>query len=254
PEAALWAVDHGAKIVDINMGCPVDKVTKKNGGSLLLCDCDGTLRLAARIVKALERTGVPLTAKLRLGWDPQHIVAPMLAKRLEDIGIAAITIHGRTTVQMFKPSASLDGIASVVAAVARIPVIGNGDINDAHDALHMMRMTKCAGVMIGRGSLRSPWIFRQIRDLLQTGRASESPTGAQMIDVIERHFDLLLEHLGELHALKSLRQRISWCGKGLSHSKIFKEQIRLARNAEDVRNSLGLWKDSLNACALVDAA
>jgi tRNA-dihydrouridine synthase B len=159
PEAAQWAVDHGAVIIDINMGCPVDKVCKKSGGSLLLCDPDRTVRLAERIVKAVECRGVPVTAKVRLGWDDSRIVAPRLARMLEDVGIQAITVHGRTTEQRFTGRARLDGIAEVVAAVRAIPVIGNGDVREPRDVLHMMQTTGCAGVMIGRGALRKPWLF-----------------------------------------------------------------------------------------------
>jgi nifR3 family TIM-barrel protein len=138
PDAARWATDHGAVIVDINMGCPVDKVAKKNGGSLLLCDPDQTARLTERIVRAVEHhTGgtVPVTAKIRLGWDDSCIVAPRLARLLETAGIAAITVHGRTTVQYFKGEVRLDGIAEVVAAVDSIPVIGNGDIREPEDVV-----------------------------------------------------------------------------------------------------------------------
>ncbi|MCA9310406.1 MAG: tRNA-dihydrouridine synthase, partial [Phycisphaerales bacterium] len=156
-EGARWAVDHGATIIDINMGCPVDKVTKKDGGSKLLCDPCNTVRMAARIVKAVE---VPVTAKLRLGWSSDAIVAPELARDLEGVGIAAITIHGRTTEQRFRGSVRLDGIAQVVGAVENIPVIGNGDVRSPGDCVAMIERTGCAGVMIGRGAFARPWIFR----------------------------------------------------------------------------------------------
>src|SRR3984957_8422359 len=144
-EAARWAEDRGAHVVDINMGCPVDKVTKRDGGSKLLCDPDHTLGMVEKIAKSLRHT--PLTAKLRLGWDDQHIVAPYLASRLEEAGIALITIHGRTTEMKFTGQARLDGIAAVVAAVKRIPVIGNGDVKTPEDAERMIRQTGCRGIM-----------------------------------------------------------------------------------------------------------
>src|ERR1700722_7061830 len=125
-EAARWAEDRGAHVIDINMGCPVDKVTKLDGGSKLLCNPDNTLRMVERIIKVLRHT--PLTAKLRLGWDDTCIVAPQMEARLENAGIALITIHGRTTEMRFSGEARLHGIAQVVAAVKNIPVIGNGDI------------------------------------------------------------------------------------------------------------------------------
>src|SRR3712207_2576818 len=122
-EAARWAEDRGADVIDINMGCPVDKITKRDGGSKLLCDPDNTLRMVDRVVKVLRRA--PLTAKLRLGWDDTCIVAPYLAARLERAGVKLVTVHGRTTEMRFSGQARLDGIAEVVGAVKSIPVIGN---------------------------------------------------------------------------------------------------------------------------------
>ena len=157
-EAAMWAEDRGAHVIDINMGCPVDKVTKRDGGSKLLCNPDNTLRMVEKVKGCLLRT--PLTCKLRLGWDDTCIVAPYLASRLEEAGVALITIHGRTTEMSFTGKARLDGIAAVVAAVKKIPVIGNGDIKTPHDAARMIDVTGCAGIMIGRGALVRPWLFR----------------------------------------------------------------------------------------------
>src|SRR5687767_7861313 len=125
-DAARWAEDRGAHVIDINMGCPVDKITKRDGGSKLLCNPDNTLRMVERVIASLRHA--PLTCKLRLGWDDSSIVAPYLASRLEQIGVQLITIHGRTTEMRFSGQARLDGIAAVVASVRKIPVIGNGDI------------------------------------------------------------------------------------------------------------------------------
>src|SRR5690242_6445603 len=150
-DAARWAEDRGAHVIDINMGCPVDKITKRDGGSKLLCDPDRTLRLVDKVIGSLRHT--PLTAKLRLGWDDSCIVAPSLAARLEDAGVQLITIHGRTTEMKFSGQARLDGIAQVVAAVKKIPVVGNGDVCTPDDARRMIDITGCAGVMIGRGAL-----------------------------------------------------------------------------------------------------
>ena len=142
-EAARWAESHGATVIDINMGCPVDRVTKRNGGSRLLCDIPSTLHLARQVVESVR---VPVTAKLRLGWDDGSIVAPELAVALADIGIAAITVHGRTTQQMFRGAARLEGIAKVVEAMrrahgTRVPVIGNGDVKCPPDAKRMIDAT-----------------------------------------------------------------------------------------------------------------
>ncbi len=185
-EAAMWAEDRGAHVVDINMGCPVDKITKRDGGSKLLCDVDNTLRMVDQVKSCLLRT--PLTCKLRLGWDDSCIVAPYLAKRLEEAGVALVTIHGRTTQMKFTGQARLDGIAQVVAAVKKIPVIGNGDVKTPMDAKRMIEVTKCAGVMIGRGALVRPWIFRDTWSYLTTGVIPEGPTIEEKCAMIRAHF------------------------------------------------------------------
>jgi len=246
PDAARWATDHGAAIVDINMGCPVDKVAKKNGGSLLLCDPHRTAGLAERIVHAVHRhTGgrVPVTAKIRLGWDDSCIVAPRLARLLEAAGIAAITVHGRTTEQYFKGAVRLDGIAQVVAAVDSIPVIGNGDIREPEDVIAMMDRTGCAGVMIARSALRTPWIFARAFELLRTGCCPPEPSLAEKLRIILRHLELMLECEDELTAVRTLNQRISWYGKTMGHIKPLKEAIRLAKSAERIEGVLHEWLD-----------
>ncbi len=245
PEAAQWAADHGARIVDINMGCPVDRIAKKTGGSLLLCDPERTVRLAARIVEALRGTGVPVTAKVRLGWDESCIVAPRLARRLESVGVQAVTVHGRTTAQKFRGSVDLSGIASVVSAVEGIPVIGNGDVTEPEDVVRMMAATGCAGVMIGRGALRTPWLFRGAWDRLTTGETPAGLTVGEKLDVIERHLDLLLELAGERLAVRCLRQRISWYGKTMGHVKPLKEAFRTATDASTMRSALAAWRERL---------
>lgn len=231
PEAARWAVEHGAVIVDINMGCPVDKVAKKNGGSLLLCDVGRTVRLAGRIVRAVESTGVPVSAKVRLGWDRSCIVAPELAARLEDVGIAAITVHGRTTDQRFKGTVDLDGIARVVERVKNIPVIGNGDITEPEHIDRMIARTGCAGVMIGRGAMRKPWLFRAGQVRLRTGLTPPEPDQLEKLRIIRRHLELLVTYMGERHAVDTMSRKISWYGKTMGHIKPFKESIRLARSS-----------------------
>lgn len=238
PDAARWAVDHGAVIIDINMGCPVDKVAKKNGGSLLLCDVDSTVGLAERIVGALKGTSVPVTAKVRLGWDRKRIVAPQLAARLENVGIAAITVHGRTTDQFFKGNVDHLGIAQVVAAVKSIPVIGNGDITRPEDVTRMMQLTGCAGVMVARGAIRAPWLFRQAEILLRTGVAGPEPTHQEKIRIMLRHLDLLREHLGERDAVLCMNKRVSWYGKTMGSIKPLKESIRLARSSTEMEAAL----------------
>lgn len=231
-EAARWAEDRGADVVDINMGCPVDKVTKKNGGSKLLCDPDNTVRMAERVAKALRR--VPLTAKLRLGWDDSCIVAPSLAKRLSEVGVRLVTIHGRTTEMRFSGEARLDGIAEVVAAVnGVIPVIGNGDIRSPQDAKRMIDYTGCAGVMIGRGALSMPWIFRDIHSYLTTGEIPSPLSIVEKCDLIRQHFANLIRFREERIALLEMRKRISWYAKTMHPCRELKERIRMVQSAAE---------------------
>jgi nifR3 family TIM-barrel protein len=241
PEAACWAVDHGAKIVDINMGCPVDKVAKKNGGSLLLRDCGNTTALAKRIVDTVARHSggrVPVTAKMRLGWDPEHKVAPILARQLADVGIAAVTVHGRYTVQFFSGTADWNAIGEVVEAVPTIPIIGNGDVSQPEHARELIRTTGCAGVMIARAALRTPWLFRRAHALLTTGTVSPEPTLVEKLDVVLRHLDLTAQYDGEQRAAIRLRQHIAWYGKSMGHVKPLKEAIRLAPDFATTRRAL----------------
>lgn len=230
-QAAQWAEDRGTAVIDINMGCPVDKVTKRNGGSKLLCDPDNTLHMVGKIKASLTHT--PLTCKLRLGWDDDSIVAPYLARRLEEIGVALITIHGRTTAMKFSGAARLEGIAAVVAAVRKIPVIGNGDIKTPQDARRMMDVTRCAGVMIGRGALARPWIFRDTWSYLTTGVIPPEPTIVQKCAMIREHFHKLLRFRDEHVAVCEFRKRISWYARTMHPCRGLKDAMREITSAAD---------------------
>ncbi len=223
-QAAQWAQSQGATLIDINMGCPVDKVTKTNGGSMLLCDPDRTTRMAEAIVKSVS---IPVTAKLRLGWSDCELTAPRLARQLEEVGIQLITIHGRTTAQRFKGFANLDGIAEVVAAVRQIPVIGNGDIDSPAAAVRMIEHTKCAGVMVARAAIKRPWVLREIHDRLTAGQSPVEPTVLEKIRLIRLHFDLMRRFRGDRLAMIVMRGRIAAYGTRLGHVKPFKERVRL---------------------------
>lgn len=240
-EGAKWAVDHGADAIDINMGCPVDKVTKKDGGSKLLCDPARTVRMGERLVREVDRHTrgrVGVSAKLRLGWDGSCIVAPDLARALERVGIVGITIHGRTTEQKFKGGVDLDGIRDVVQAVDGIPVLGNGDVTEPEHCLAMMRHTGCAGVMIGRGSFSAPWLFRRCWSVQTTGDPGPEPDEAGKVAVIRKYLRLMLEHRGEHYAMTHIRRRISWMGKRLGACKPLKEAVRLAADPAAVEAAL----------------
>jgi tRNA-dihydrouridine synthase B len=243
-EAARWAEDRGAHVIDINMGCPVDKITKKDGGSKLLCDPDNTVRMVDRVVAALRHT--PLTCKLRLGWDDTCIVAPELARRLENAGAQLITIHGRTTEMRFGGEARLDGIAAVVAAVDHIPVVGNGDVRTPQDAARMIAVTGCAGVMIGRGALSMPWVFRDTWSYLTTGTVPEQPSLADRCQLMR----------GEWPAVCEFRKRISWYAKQLHPCQRLREEMRVIEDTADFEGAIERfleWRASKAAVAETEA-
>jgi tRNA-dihydrouridine synthase B len=226
--AAQWCVAHGAIIIDINMGCPVDKVCKRNGGSALLRDMRGAIDLAGQVVRAVD---VPVTVKMRLGWDDGSIIAPNLAAALEDVGVAAVTVHGRTASQKFGGVVRLEGIARVVEAVKSIPVIGNGDICSPEDAREMLTRTGCAGVMIGRAALSDPWIYHDTEAYLMHGILPSPPTIEQRIAVMNQHFEHLLRIRGERLACMMFRQRVSWYAKKLGPCREFRERMRMISQA-----------------------
>ena len=255
-EGARWCVDHGATVVDINMGCPVDKVCKKDGGSRLMCIPDTAIRIAETVRAALPPE-VPLTAKMRLGWteaDAERNAAGDLACRLIDAGVALITVHGRTTEQHFRGECRREGIRRVVEAVGEktgrytgnadggVPVVGNGDVRTTDDALAMLRETGCAGVMIGRGAFAMPWIFR-LAWAAQTGAPIEEPGEPERIEIVRRYFERMREHRDDRSALHKIRHKISWLGKSIngSHCRALKDAVRAAESPAGVHAALDRW-------------
>lgn len=231
-DAARWCQDHGAAVVDINMGCPAKKITCHAGGAALLRDLPAAARLASAVVGAIR---IPVTAKIRLGWDGRTIVAPSLAKRLVEVGVAGIIVHGRTVEQQFAGPARLEEIARVVEAAGAIPVIGNGGVRSPEDARNMIRCTGCAGVMIGRAALRDPWLFRDTHALLTTGTIPEPPALAERIAFMDRHFEHLVRLKGERLACITFRQRASWYIGKLGDCPAFKHGVRRIGRADDYR-------------------
>lgn len=229
-EAARWAQDAGFAVVDINLGCPARKIIKKQAGAALLREPEVAVKLAAKVVQAVD---IPVTAKIRLGWDDGHIVAPQLAAALEDVGVAGVIVHGRTADQKFAGSVRLAEIARVVAAVKQIPVIGNGDICCPQDARTMIEQTGCAGVMIGRQALKDPWIFRDTHACLTTGTLPDPPTRGQRIALMNAHFERLLQLDGRRRAILNFRQRISWYVSKIKACRAFREQVRLIRTPDE---------------------
>ena len=193
-DAAEYLESMGVASVDINMGCPVRKVCRVGGGSAMMTELDKTSALVKGMVNAVK---IPVTAKMRLGWDDENLTAPDLARVLEDAGAAAIFVHGRTREQGFSGAVKLHGIRAVAQAVRRIPVIGNGDVTTPEAARMMFEETGCAGVSIGRGAFYNPWIFRHTRQFLDTGELPSEPDFDERVRVMSRHLDLMLEVFGE---------------------------------------------------------
>jgi len=193
-DAAQFLETRGVASIDINMGCPVKKVCNVGGGSAMMTELDKTSALVRSMVDAVK---IPITAKMRLGWDDENLTAPDLARALEAVGVAAIFVHGRTREQGFSGTVNLAGIRAVVEAVKTIPVIGNGDITTPQAAKKMLDDTGCAGVSVGRGAFYNPWIFQHTRHFLATGELSPEPPFDELVRVMCRHLDLMVEVFGE---------------------------------------------------------
>lgn len=221
-DAAAYLESIGIASVDINMGCPVKKVCRVGGGSAMMTDLDRTVHLVKGMVEAVT---IPVTAKMRLGWDDDNWTAPDLAKALEQVGVAAITVHGRTRQQGFEGVVKLEGIRQVVAAVERIPVVGNGDITTPQAAKRMFEETGCAAVSIGRGAFYNPWIFRHIRHYLETGELPAEPAFDERIKVMCRHFELMVQVFGEAHGARMFRKVAPWYSKRFGPASEFNKRI-----------------------------
>ncbi|MCX5840537.1 MAG: tRNA dihydrouridine synthase DusB [Deltaproteobacteria bacterium] len=231
--------------IDINFGCPVNKVVAKNGGSSLLKDCPLLASVAVDLVKA---SPVPVTAKMRIGWDHDHINAVEVARILEDSGIQAIAVHGRTRSQGYTGLADWDVIAQVADAV-KIPVIGNGDIRTADDVRRMIRMTGCDGVLVGRGALGNPWIFKDMMSKRQGQQALLSPTSEERERVIRHHLTMVVAVLGESIGVRNFRKHLLWYTKGLRGGSRFRQWIGLTKDREGLLNELHEFLNSVDQAA-----
>lgn len=218
--AARRAMEYRPDFIDINMGCPAPKVAMNGGGSGLLKDPTLAVSVARAVVNAVP---VPVTAKIRTGWDGQNIIAPELAKRLEEAGICMITVHGRTREQKYAPPADLDTIAAVKKAVG-IPVVGNGDIFCAEDAAEMFERTGCDMVMVGRGAMGSPWIFSQINAYLLHGKIlPDPPLSKKMLTLVEQA-ELMCQYKDPYIAMLQIRKHAAWYIKGLPGASLLRQR------------------------------
>jgi tRNA-dihydrouridine synthase B len=221
-DAAAFLESRGVASVDINMGCPVKKVCKVGGGSAMMTELDRTAALVRGMVKAVK---IPVTAKMRLGWDDDNLTAPDLARALEAAGVAAIFVHGRTREQGFGGSVKLTGIRKVVEAVKTIPVIGNGDIITPQAAKKMFDETGCAGVSIGRGAFYNPWIFQHTNHFLATGELLPEPSFAERVRVMCRHLDLMVDVFGEELGCRMFRKVAPWYSKRFGPANEFNKRV-----------------------------
>ena len=219
--AARWLENRGYGGVDINMGCPMAKVNGQGGGARIACEADSACRLVERVVNAVD---VPVTVKMRLGWNADSITAPELAAAFEDLGVAAITIHGRTRAQGFHGSVDHEGIRKVVEAVREIPVVGNGDVRSVEDAFAMRRETGCHAVAIGRGAMLDPWIFRKIEQAVR-GETPDEPSPDEQIDFLRRHFWLMTAQHDD-YACTLFRKFAGWYGAKLGVPEDLETRLR----------------------------
>ncbi|MFA5056577.1 MAG: tRNA dihydrouridine synthase DusB [Opitutaceae bacterium] len=237
--AAVQVEALGIASVDINMGCPVRKVTKIGGGSAMMTELRKTAELVRGMVAAVK---IPVTAKMRLGWDRDNLTAPELARVLEDAGVAAIFVHGRTRAQGFGGTVDLAGIRAVVGAVRRIPVIGNGDITTPEAAKKMLDETGCAGVSIGRGAFYNPWIFQQTRHYLRTGELLPEPSFDERVRVMCRHLDLMIEIFGEEPGCRMFRKVAAWYARRFGPAVEFRRRLAAFRTQAEFHAALAAYR------------
>lgn len=230
-EIANSALEYGAVIIDINMGCPAPKIVNNGDGCALMKSPQTAAKVISAVCRAVD---VPVTVKFRAGWNDENINAVEFAEIAEQSGASAVTVHGRTREQFYSGAADLDIIAAVKAAV-KIPVIGNGDINSGESAAHMLEYTGCDGIMVGRAAEGNPWIFREISAYLNDGKVLSPPTLDERREVALKHLDLLVKFKGEHRGVLEGRKHMAWYFKGVSGGAVLRTEINKAQKYEEMR-------------------
>lgn len=228
-DAAQWLAERGYEGIDINMGCPMRKLCGSGGGASIACELTSACELVERVVNAVS---LPVTVKMRLGWNRDLITAPQLAAEFEQLGVAAITIHGRTRQQGFGGRVDLAGIRAVVEAVYDIPIIGNGDVRSVQDALCMRAETGCHAVAIGRGAMLDPWIFARLDRHTRGLDSNFEPTADEQVDFLRRHFSLMTEQHAE-RACFMFRKFAGWYGARLGIPEDLEARLRRFESADE---------------------
>lgn len=223
----------GFQFIDINFGCPAPKITGNGEGSAMMRDPEGI----GRVVRAtVEATRLPVTVKIRSGWDERSINAPEIARTCQDSGARAVAVHARTRMQQYSGRADWSVIKSVKAAVS-IPVLGNGDVRSGADAVRMLDETGCDGVIVGRAAQGNPWIFREIAAALR-GETAAPPTPRERVAMALRHYELEVQLYGEKRGILEMRKHIAWYVHGMKGASRFRDTINLMQSADDVMNAL----------------
>ena len=233
-DAARANAERGAQIIDINMGCPAKKVCNKAAGSALLRDEDLVARILESAVEAVAPLGVPVTLKTRTGWDPRNRNGVAIARLAEAAGIASIAVHGRTRACLYGGRAEYETIREIKQAVS-IPVIANGDVDSPRSAARVLEFTGADGLMIGRAAQGRPWIFREIRHYLSTGRELPAPDASEVRDIMLRHLGALHGFYGERRGVRIARKHLGWYLSGQPDGEVFRRQIVSVEKATDQR-------------------
>lgn len=240
-EAARINVDRGAAIIDINFGCPVKKIVNSYAGSALMRDEALAGKIMEETVKAVN---VPVTVKMRLGWDENSINAPRLAKMAENAGIKMITVHGRTRNQMYKGQANWHAVRAVKEAV-KIPVVINGDILGPREAQEARQQSGADGVMIGRGTYGRPWVIRQTMDYFKKGTASPAPSLQEIADLVQEHYDEILHYYGTHLGVGIARKHLSWYCQGLRDANPLRNEINNMNDPAEVKARMRQYFDAI---------